>query len=116
LSVQEQKQQTTKTQKLRDCQAQFYCKCVQYTSVNLDLRQIQIKFYLFVWLRHIVHITRVIQGYKSNFFHHDFVQFGETRDCQLKLNCQMLLKSPPLNLRAGSTPDLDTTHRKVRFK
>jgi len=27
--------------------------------------------------------------YESNFFHHDFVQFGK------KLDCQILLQSPP---------------------
>jgi len=27
--------------------------------------------------------------YESNFFHHEFVQFGKTLDCQLKLDCQM---------------------------
>jgi len=42
--------------------------------------------------------------YKSNFFQHDFVQFGKTLDCQLKLGCQILLKSPLLNLRTGSAP------------
>jgi len=42
--------------------------------------------------------------YESNFFHHDFVQFGKTLHCQLRLDCQILLKSPPLNLRAGSAP------------
>ena len=38
--------------------------------------------------------------YKSNFLHHDFVQFGKTLDCQI------LLKSPSLNLRAGSVPGM----------
>jgi len=42
--------------------------------------------------------------YESNFFHQDFVLFGKALDCQLKLDCQILLKSPPLNLRAGSAP------------
>jgi len=42
--------------------------------------------------------------YESNFFHHDFVQFGRTLDCQVSLDCQILLKLPPLNLRAGSAP------------
>jgi len=45
------------------------------------------------------------ETYESNFFHHDFVQFGNRLDCQLKLDCQILLKSPhPLNLRVGSAP------------
>jgi len=39
-------------------------------------------------------------------FFHEFVQFGKTIDCQLKLDCQILLKSLPLNLRAGSDPGL----------
>ena len=44
--------------------------------------------------------------YESNFFHHDFLQFGKRLDCQLRLFSQILLKSsPPLNLRAGPTPD-----------
>jgi len=33
--------------------------------------------------------------YESNLFHHDFVQFGKTLDCQLKLDCQILLNRPP---------------------
>ena len=33
--------------------------------------------------------------YKSNVYYHDFVQFGKTLDCQLNLDCQILLKSPP---------------------
>jgi len=33
--------------------------------------------------------------YESNFFHHDFLQFGKTLDYQLRLDCQILLKSPP---------------------
>jgi len=40
--------------------------------------------------------------YESNIFHHDFVQFRKTLGCQRRLHCQILLKSPPLNLRAGS--------------
>ena len=36
--------------------------------------------------------------YESNFFHYNFVQFGK------KLDCQILLQSPPLNLWAGSAP------------
>jgi len=40
--------------------------------------------------------------YASNIFHHDFVQFKKTLGCQQRLGCQILLKSPPLNLRAGS--------------
>jgi len=35
------------------------------------------------------------ETYVSNFFNHDFVQFGKTLDCQLRLDCQILLKSPP---------------------
>jgi len=44
------------------------------------------------------------KAYESNFFHHNFVQFGKTLECELRLECQKLLKSPPLNLRAGSAP------------
>jgi len=45
--------------------------------------------------------------YESNIFHHDFVQFRKTLDCQRIFDCQILLKSPtPLNLRAGSAPEL----------
>jgi len=42
--------------------------------------------------------------YESNIFHHDFVQFRKTLGCQRRLDCQILLKSPPLNLRAGPAP------------
>ena len=69
--------------------------------------------------------------YESNFFHHDFVQFGKQHsrykaifpsivlsqqccevyficltvsDLVLRLDCQVLLKSPPLNLLGGSAP------------
>jgi len=41
------------------------------------------------------------KAYKSNFFHHDFVQFRKTLDCQLKLDCQILLKSPGLSMGMG---------------
>jgi len=37
------------------------------------------------------------ETYESNFFHYDFLQFGKTLDCQLRLDCQILLKPPPLN-------------------
>jgi len=32
--------------------------------------------------------------YGSNLFHHDFLQFGKTPDCQLRLDCQILLNRP----------------------
>jgi len=47
--------------------------------------------------------------YEGNFFYHDFVEFGKTVDCQLKLDYQILLKLPPLNLRAGSATE-DVLH------
>jgi len=47
------------------------------------------------------------KAYESNIFHHDFVQFRKTLGCQRRLDCQILLKSPPLNLRAGSDPATD---------
>jgi len=46
---------------------------------------------------------------ESNLFHHDFLQFGKTPDCLLRLHCQIFLKSPPLNLRTGSAPGQNTT-------
>jgi len=46
--------------------------------------------------------------FESNVFHHDFVQFGKTLDCQI------LLKSPPLNLRAGPAPAKRTVSNKVK--
>jgi len=33
--------------------------------------------------------------YESNIFHHDFVQYRKTLHCQRRLDCQILLKSPP---------------------
>jgi len=53
--------------------------------------------------------------YESNFFHHDFLQSWKTLDCQLRLDCQILLKSPPsLNVQAGSAPDLESWHRRLK--
>ena len=49
------------------------------------------------------------ESYESNFFHYDFLQFGKTLDCQLRLDCQILLKSPPpLNWPAGSDAECKT--------
>jgi len=48
--------------------------------------------------------------YESNIFHNDFVQFRKKRSCKRRLDCQILLKSPPLNLRAGSA---SRQHKKV---
>jgi len=50
---------------------------------------------------------RPLKTYESNIFHHDFVQFRKTLGCQRRLDSQILLKSPLLNLRAGSAPGSD---------
>jgi len=42
--------------------------------------------------------------YESNFFHHEFVQRGKTPDYQLRLDCQILLKSPPPELMGWIRP------------
>jgi len=35
-----------------------------------------------------------LKTYESNISHHDFVQLRKTLGCQLRLDCQILLKSP----------------------
>jgi len=52
--------------------------------------------------------------YESNFFHHDFVQIRKTLDCQLRLDCQILLKSPPPNLTGWTRPWLSLWFAQVR--
>jgi len=42
--------------------------------------------------------------YESNIFHHGFVQFRKTLDCQQRLDCQILLKSPPPKLTSWIRP------------
>ena len=83
--------------------------------VCIDDLQVFCKNYSYPWNTN----PRPIQGraigviappktYESNFFHHDFVQFGKTPECELRRDCQKFLKSLPLNLRAGSAPVLTT--------
>jgi len=50
-----------------------------------------------------------LKTYESSIFHHDFVQFRKTLGCQRRLDSQILLKSPLLNLRAGSAPKCNDT-------
>jgi len=42
--------------------------------------------------------------YESNIFHHDFVQFRITLDCQRRLDCEILLKSPTPELTSWIRP------------